>query len=249
MLRDARVIEGPGFVGVDGATDQDDAAIGRYVRAVPAGAPARSRKSTPTPGRRSSSAIPPRPRPSSPRVAGDKYSYRELDDYTELISRTLKTLPIVSKVTRSGLLDERVFLEYSQERLASYGVTPGQLQRRARQPQHHHARRHPRSRQQEPDDRPVRRVQERAADRRRARPDRQRPLRLPARSRGRRARLRQPADVPQLLRRQRSATAQWRRSRGITIAVQMRAAQQIAEFGKDVDAALDAPEDASCPRT
>src|SRR4029077_6791463 len=60
-------------------------------------------------------------------VAGDKYSYRELDDYTELITRTMKTLPIVSKVTRSGLLDERVFLDYSQERLASYGVTPGQL--------------------------------------------------------------------------------------------------------------------------
>jgi hypothetical protein len=60
-------------------------------------------------------------------VAGDKYSYRELDDYTDLIVRTLKGLPIVSKVTRSGLLDERVFLEYSQERLAAYGVTPSAL--------------------------------------------------------------------------------------------------------------------------
>jgi multidrug efflux pump subunit AcrB len=60
-------------------------------------------------------------------VAGDKYTYRELDDYTDLITRTLKTLPVVSKITRSGLLDERVFLEYSQERLASYGVSPGTL--------------------------------------------------------------------------------------------------------------------------
>ena len=60
-------------------------------------------------------------------VAGDKYSYRELDDYTDLIVRTLKTLPIVSKVTRSGLLQEQVYLEYSQERLASYGVTPSTL--------------------------------------------------------------------------------------------------------------------------
>jgi multidrug efflux pump subunit AcrB len=60
-------------------------------------------------------------------VAGDKYSYRELDDYTDLMTRTLKTLPIVSKVTRAGLLQERVYLEYSQERLAAYGVKAGTL--------------------------------------------------------------------------------------------------------------------------
>jgi multidrug efflux pump subunit AcrB len=62
-------------------------------------------------------------------VAADKYSYRELDDYTDLITRTLKTLPIVSKVTSIGLLQERVYLEYSQERLAAYGVKVGSLDR------------------------------------------------------------------------------------------------------------------------
>jgi hypothetical protein len=55
-------------------------------------------------------------------VAGDKYSYRELDDMTELAQRTLQTVPSVSKVTRSGVLDERVYLVYSQERRCS---TPG----------------------------------------------------------------------------------------------------------------------------
>ncbi len=60
-------------------------------------------------------------------IAGDKYSYRELDDYTDLIVRTLKTLPMVSKVTRAGLLQERVYLEYSQERLAAYGVKVSNL--------------------------------------------------------------------------------------------------------------------------
>jgi multidrug efflux pump subunit AcrB len=128
LLRDARIIIGPGFIGIDAASDSDDATLVAYgerftrerLRASefhpdawpvavirdPAGAQARLAA-----------------------VAGDKYSYRELDDYTELISRTLKTLPIVSKVTRSGLLQERVYLEYSQERLAVYGVKVGSLER------------------------------------------------------------------------------------------------------------------------
>jgi multidrug efflux pump subunit AcrB len=57
-------------------------------------------------------------------VAGDKYSYRELDDFTELIKRTLQNVPQVSKVVRSGVLGEQVVLEYSQQRLASLGTPP-----------------------------------------------------------------------------------------------------------------------------
>jgi len=60
-------------------------------------------------------------------VAGDKYSYRELDDFTDLIQKTIQTVPLVSKVSRAGVLDERVFLLYSQERLASYGLQPSNL--------------------------------------------------------------------------------------------------------------------------
>jgi multidrug efflux pump subunit AcrB len=60
-------------------------------------------------------------------VAGDRYSYRELDDFTDLITRTLQTVPMVSKITRSGVLKESVFIEYSQERLASYGLQPSKL--------------------------------------------------------------------------------------------------------------------------
>lgn len=60
-------------------------------------------------------------------VAGDKYSYRELDDFTDRIGKTIKTVPLVSRVDRSGVLGERVFLLYSQERLASYGIQPSQL--------------------------------------------------------------------------------------------------------------------------
>jgi multidrug efflux pump subunit AcrB len=60
-------------------------------------------------------------------VAGDKYSYRELDDFTDLISRTLMGAPEVAKIDRKGVLPEQIYLDYSQERLASYGVTPSKL--------------------------------------------------------------------------------------------------------------------------
>jgi multidrug efflux pump subunit AcrB len=60
-------------------------------------------------------------------VAGDKYTYRDLDDFTDTIQRSLKTLPIVSKVERSGVLDEKVFLNFSQERLAQYRLKPSAL--------------------------------------------------------------------------------------------------------------------------
>jgi multidrug efflux pump subunit AcrB len=60
-------------------------------------------------------------------VAGDRYSYHELDDYTDLIARTVQAAPEVAKIDRKGVLPEQIFLDYSQERLASYGVKPGDL--------------------------------------------------------------------------------------------------------------------------
>lgn len=60
-------------------------------------------------------------------VAGDKYSYRELDDYTDLIARTLQGAPEVAKVDRKGVLSEQIYLDYSQDRLAAYGLQPSNL--------------------------------------------------------------------------------------------------------------------------
>ena len=60
-------------------------------------------------------------------AAGDKYTYRDLDDFSDTIQRSLKTLPIVSKVERSGVLSENLFLDFSQERLAQYKLTPSDL--------------------------------------------------------------------------------------------------------------------------
>src|SRR5262245_16316629 len=112
MMADARLIEGAGFVGVDGVSDKDDATIReyawRFVREElrvsefhPDAWPAAIIRDPAETGAQLAA------------VAGDKYSYRELDDYTDFIARTLKTLPMVSKVTRTGRLEERVYLEYS----------------------------------------------------------------------------------------------------------------------------------------
>ena len=61
-------------------------------------------------------------------IAGDKYSYRELDDFSDLIARTLIGTPQASKYQRAGVWPEQIYLEYSQDRLANYGVQPAKLQ-------------------------------------------------------------------------------------------------------------------------
>ena len=126
MLHDARTIEGAGFVGVDAATDRDDATLQAYMERF---VQERLRASEFHPDAWPGIVIrdPAFAEQRLAAAAGDKYSYRELDEFTDLVTRTLKGLPMVSKVTRTGLLQERVFLEYSQERLAAYGVKVGTL--------------------------------------------------------------------------------------------------------------------------
>jgi multidrug efflux pump subunit AcrB len=128
VFTDARLVIGDGFIAVDAVSTADDAALAEYAHRF-------------TRERLRASEFHPDAWPvvvvrdpadtlaRLESVAGDKYSYRELDDFTDLIARTLKTLPIVSKVTRSGLLQEQIYLEYSQERLAAYGVKVGSLDR------------------------------------------------------------------------------------------------------------------------
>lgn len=55
-------------------------------------------------------------------VAEARYSYRDLDDFTDMLKRRLQSVPEVAKVTRAGVLPEAVFLDYSQERIAAYGA-------------------------------------------------------------------------------------------------------------------------------
>ncbi len=60
-------------------------------------------------------------------VASDKYSYRQLDDYTDLIQRTLQRVPEVAKVQRVGVLPEEFYLEYSDARMAAFKLQPTKI--------------------------------------------------------------------------------------------------------------------------
>ena len=60
-------------------------------------------------------------------VASDRYSYRQLDDFTDLVMRTLQRVPQVAKVQRAGVLPEAIYLDYSESRLASYDLQPWKL--------------------------------------------------------------------------------------------------------------------------
>jgi multidrug efflux pump subunit AcrB len=60
-------------------------------------------------------------------VASNRYSYRQLDDFTDLIQRTLQRVPEVAKVQRVGVLPEEIYLEYSDERLAAMKLQPAKI--------------------------------------------------------------------------------------------------------------------------
>jgi len=171
-------------------------------------------------------------------IAGDKYSYRQMDEYTDLIEKTIKTIPQVSKVSRSGLLNENVFLLYSQERLASYNIQPGTLEDAMK------GRNISTSGGQvnvegknvtlEPggefkSEEEIGNVQVRASN-------------------GAMVYVRDLVDVVrgyesparfQNFFNWRDSNGNWQRSRAITLSVQMRSGEQIAEFGKQIDTTLD----------
>jgi multidrug efflux pump subunit AcrB len=123
---DLHVITEPGFVGVDGVSEESDEALLRYTRQFvnerlqaadfhpDSWPPVVIRDTQET-------------RQKLGTVVGDKYSYRQMDDFTDLIEKGLKSVPQATKVSRSGILPERIFLLYSQERIASYGLRPGDL--------------------------------------------------------------------------------------------------------------------------
>ncbi|HEX6739824.1 MAG TPA: efflux RND transporter permease subunit, partial [Vicinamibacteria bacterium] len=118
--------EGPGFVGLDTTTSWDDAkllALGqRFIRER-----LRASEIHPDSWQPFTVRDPAQIEARLAAAAGDKYSYRELKDYTDLMKRTLLGVPLVAKVDVAGVLPEQVYLEYSQERLASYGIKTGSL--------------------------------------------------------------------------------------------------------------------------
>jgi multidrug efflux pump subunit AcrB len=123
---DVRVIEGGGFLGFDGASDLDDAQLLAHVRQFTS-EKLQAAEFHPDAWPPVVVRDPAEAQAKLLALGGDKYSYRELDDFTDRIEKTLKLIPQVSKVSRSGLLNESIFLLYSQERLAAYGIQPAKL--------------------------------------------------------------------------------------------------------------------------
>jgi multidrug efflux pump subunit AcrB len=122
----AQLIEGPGFLGIDLAPHMsDDALVAELLKF----SQDRLRLSELHPDVWRPVVIRD-PKETAERLAtvvGDRYSYRQLDEYTDTIQRYLQTVPQVSKITRSGVLPEQIYLDYSQERLAAYGIQESQL--------------------------------------------------------------------------------------------------------------------------
>jgi multidrug efflux pump subunit AcrB len=133
LIQNVRTLDGPGFAGIDFATSAGDGTLMKVLNDF-------------ITERYHRSELPPDSwEPFLVRdtkdtlkavasVAAEKYSYRDLDEFTGLIERALLATartpddpPMVAKVVRSGQLQERIFLTYSQQRLASYGLRPDQL--------------------------------------------------------------------------------------------------------------------------
>src|SRR6266568_971779 len=126
ILRAPQMISGSGFVAVDGVSDKDDASIHRFVEAF---FQKQLQRSDLHPDGWTPIIIrdPHDARAKLINVAGDRYSYAELDNFSDLIARTVQGAPETSKVERRGLLPQVVYLEYSQDRLAAYGLQPAAL--------------------------------------------------------------------------------------------------------------------------
>ena len=126
ILSNTTQIQGTGFIGLDGTSRRDDASIQAFIRQFFANQLQRSELH---PDAWSPIIIhdPAETREKLSEIAGDKYSYAELDDFSDLIARTVQGAPETSKVERSGVQQQTIYLEFSQDRLAAYGLQPADL--------------------------------------------------------------------------------------------------------------------------
>jgi multidrug efflux pump subunit AcrB len=126
ILRDSELLQGSGFIAFDGVSDTDDNAINAFIQRFLS---ERLKRSELHPDSWQPTIIrdPSKTRAKLASVAGDKYSYAQLDNFSDLIGRTMQGAPEVSKVERRGVLSQTVYLDYSQDRLAAYGLRPADL--------------------------------------------------------------------------------------------------------------------------
>src|SRR5271157_1247506 len=126
IIRGSEIIQGSGFILVDGVSEADDSSIQAFIQRFIS---ERLKRSELHPDTWEPAIIrdPGETRAKLAKVAGDKYSYAELDNFSDLIGRTLQGAPEVSKVERRGVLSQTIYLDYSQDRLAAYGLRPAYL--------------------------------------------------------------------------------------------------------------------------
>src|ERR1700752_3951393 len=234
---DVRVIKGDRFVGFDAASDKNEQEILGFVQQFIAER-LQSAEFHPDAWPPMVVRDPQEVEAKLKAVAVDKYSDRQMDEYTDLIEKTLKSVPQVSKVNRSGVLNENVFLLYSQERLPSYNIQPGTLEDAMRgrniltyggqvNVEGKNVTLDPAGEFKSEDE--IGNVQVRASN-------------------GASVYVRDLVDVVrgyesparfQNFFNYRDSQGNWQRSRAITLSVQMRSGEQIADFGKQVDIALE----------
>src|SRR6202453_1683482 len=126
VLSKTQMLHGPGFVATDGLTNATDAEIYALGRVF---VESRLHESEFHPVSWPPVVVrdPAKVGAILAAAPGNKYTYRQLDQYTDLLQRTLAGAQEVSRVDRSGVLSEQIYLDYSQERLASYGLQPSNL--------------------------------------------------------------------------------------------------------------------------
>lgn len=238
LAGDMRVVEGAGFAGIDGSSTATDEQILGMVNTFVS---ERLQASEFHPDSwqpfiaRDTSEI----ETKLAKVAGDKYTYREMDEFTELIEKTFKANEIVSKVKRSGLLNEAIYLIYSQERLASYGVQPSALGKilQSRNIQTSGGTMNVEGKNVSIDPSGEFKSFEEIGD-----------VMMPT-STGQSVYLRDLAEIGRSYESParylnyfnwRDANGNWQRSRAITLSVDMRSGEKIGHFGKEIDSTLDA---------
>src|ERR1700687_1730855 len=103
IIRDSEIIQGSGFILVDGVSEADDRSIQAFIQRFIS---ERLKRSELHPDVWYPAIIrdPRDTQTKLAQVAGDKYSYAELDNFSDLIGRTLQGAPEVSKVERRGVL-------------------------------------------------------------------------------------------------------------------------------------------------
>src|SRR5262245_33999038 len=123
---DLQLIEGQGFVGIRLSATAQDKDLPRAVQRVWEEMPQRADIH---PDVWDPIVIAPDApvKESLSKQTGPKYSYRELDDFTDRIEKAIKVAPEASRVIRVGLLEEQVEIQASQSRLAAFGVSPPAL--------------------------------------------------------------------------------------------------------------------------